>query len=222
MMPFLIFLAKMISPLSTTLWKVSRVILRVLGKEKREIHSSETGREEIKAFFELVKKEGVLTAKENKMLNSILRLREIKVRDIMINRMNMVCLEINTGYAEVLECVRKTGYSRIPVYKGDVENIRGVLMAKDILSYWDQKSFQLFSIIRPVTYVPEVITIDHLLREFINKNTHLAVVVNEYGGVEGLVTLEDVIEEITGEIQDEFDTASILLKKVRQKAFDAP
>ena len=219
-MPFLVFLSKLISPISNTLGKVSRGILRILGKEKREIYPSESRREEIKALLDLVKKEGVLSGRENKMLGSILRLGETKVRDIMINRMNMLCLEISTPYTDVLDWVRKTGYSRIPVYEGDVENMKGILLAKDILSYWNQKSFRLSSIIRPVSYVPEVVTIDHLLRGFINNKTHMAIVVNEYGGVEGLVTLEDVIEEITGEIQDEFDMDSLLMKKARRKAFN--
>ncbi|MCD6352740.1 MAG: HlyC/CorC family transporter [Proteobacteria bacterium] len=220
-MPLLIFLAKLIYPLVNALWMVSRLLLRILGKEEGETQPLTSAREEIKAHFDLVKKDGVLTEKENKMLTSILRLGEIKVRDIMVNRINMVCLDIKTGYKKVLDCVQKTGYSRIPVYQGDVEKIKGILLAKDILSYWNKKGFRLSSIIRPVFYVPDMITIDRLLREFMHKKTHLAIVVNEYGGVEGLVTLEDVIEEITGEIQDEFDTASLLMKKARQKALNA-
>jgi len=221
-MPLLLFLARAFGPLSSALWKVSRFILRCLGKEKREVLPLESGREEIKALLDLVKTEGILSERENKMLKSILHLAEIKVRDIMVNRMNMVCLEIDTGYDEVLECIRRTGFSRIPVCEGDPENMKGVLMAKDLLSHWEQKSFDLASLIRPVSYVPEVITIDRALREFMNNHTHLAIVVNEYGGVEGLVTLEDVIEEITGEIQDEFDAASILMKKVPKKALNVP
>ena len=220
LMPILIFLARLISPINKTLWKVSENLLRIIGKEKREIYPLKSRREEVKTLLELVKKEGVLSERENEMLTSILRLGEIKVREIMVNRMNMVCLEINTDYAKVLDCVRRTGYSRIPVYEKDIENIKGILMTKDILFYWDQKKFLLSSIIRPANFIPEIVTIDHLLKEFINNRTHMAIVVNEFGGVEGLVTLEDVIEEITGEIQDEFDTVSILMKKVRKKALD--
>ncbi|MFH0812941.1 MAG: CNNM domain-containing protein, partial [Pseudomonadota bacterium] len=211
--PVLSFLGRVLNPASNTVWKISRGMLRIIGKEKREIYPSESHREEIKALLELVKKEGVLSERENKMLMSILHLGKTKVRDIMVNRMNMVCLELKTNYAHVLDCIRKTGFSRIPVYDENVDTIKGILMVKDILSYWDQKSFRLASLIRPVKYVPEIITIDHLLRDLINNKTHLAIVVNEYGEVEGLVTLEDVIEEITGEIQDEFDTDSLVMKK---------
>lgn len=221
-MPLLLFLARVFGPLSDTLWTVSRFILRCLGKEKREVLPLESGREEIKALLDLVKTEGILSERENKMLKSILHLGEIKVRDIMVNRMNMVCMEIGTGYHEVLECVRKTGFSRIPVYEGDPENMRGILMAKDLLSHWEEKRFDLASVMRPISYVPAIITIDLALREFMNAHTHLAVVVNEYGGVEGLVTLEDLIEKITGEIQDEFDAASILMKKVPERALQVP
>jgi len=213
-MPILLFLGKIINPFSKVILKLSRSILSLLGKESQEIFPLESHREEIKALLELVKKEGIVSERENKMLMSILRLEETKIRDIMVNRINMVGLEINTPYEEVLEIVRKTGFSRIPVYEKDLEDIKGLLMAKDILSCWDQKKFQLASLMRPAKFIPEVITIDRALREFITTQTHLAIVVNEYGEVEGLVTLEDVIEEITGEIQDEFDTESILVKKV--------
>jgi len=212
-LPILLFLGKIVHPISKVVLKLSRSILSFLGKESQEIFPPESHREEIKALLELVKKE-VVSERENKMLMSILRLEETKVRDIMVNRMNMVCLEINTPYEEVLEIVRNSGFSRIPVYEKILENIKGILMAKDILSCWDEKSFQLASLMRPAKFTPEVITIDRALREFITTQTHLAIVVNEYGEVEGLVTLEDVIEEITGEIQDEFDTESILVKKV--------
>jgi len=212
-LPILLFLGKVVNPLSKVVLKLSRSILSFLGKESQEIFPPESHREEIKALLELVKKE-VVSERENKMLMSILRLEETKVRDIMLNRMNMVCLEINTPYEEVLEIVRDSGFSRIPVYEKTLENIKGILLAKDILSCWDEKRFQLASLMRPAKFMPEVITIDRALREFITTQTHLAIVVNEYGEVEGLVTLEDVIEEITGEIQDEFDTESILVKKV--------
>jgi len=212
-LPILLFLGKIVHPISKVVLKLSRSILSFLGKESQEIFPPESHREEIKTLLELVKKE-VVSERENKMLMSILRLEETKIRDIMVNRMNMVGLEVNTPYEEVLEIVRKSGFSRIPVYEKTLENIKGILMAKDILSYWDEKSFQLASLMRPAKFMPEVITIDRALREFITTQTHLAIVVNEYGEVEGLVTLEDVIEEITGEIQDEFDTESILVKKV--------
>lgn len=212
-LPILLFLGKIVNPVSKVVLKLSRSILSFLGKESQEIFPPESHREEIKALLELVKKE-VVSERENKMLMSILRLEETTIRDIMVNRMNMVCLEIETPYEEVLEIVRNSGFSRIPVYEKTLENIKGILMAKDILSYWDEKSFQLASLMRPAKFMPEMITIDRALREFITTQTHLAIVVNEYGEVEGLVTLEDVIEEITGEIQDEFDTESILVKKV--------
>jgi len=212
-LPILLFLGKIVHPISKVVLKLSRSILSFLGKESQEIFPPESHREEIKALLELVKKE-VVSERENKMLMSILRLEETKVRDIMVNRMNMVGLEINTPYEEVLEIVRKSGFSRIPIYEKNLENIKGILMAKDILSCWNEKSFQLASLMRPAKFMPEVITIDRALREFTTTQTHLAIVINEYGEVEGLVTLEDVIEEITGEIQDEFDTESILVKKV--------
>lgn len=218
----LVFLAELLTPVSAAIWWVSRGILRTLGREMREIQPWRFGREEIKAHLDLVKTEGVLTERESKMLKSILHLREIKVKDIMVNRMDMVCLEIGTDYGKVLECVRSSGYSRIPVYEGDVENIKGVLLAKDILSWWDHKSFRLASLIRPAVFVPEVVSLDHVMREFINRQIHLGIVVNEYGEVEGMVTLEDVIEEIVGEIEDEFDTESVLIKQARKEAERVP
>lgn len=211
-MPVLIFFSQLAAPISKTIGKLSRGILNLLGKENQEVISPETHREEIKALLELVKKEGVVSDKENRMLMGILHLEKTKVREIMVNRKNMVCLEISTDYQKVLEVVKKSGFSRIPVYEKELDNIKGILMAKDILSFWDQKSFRLSSIIRSPKFMPEMITINQALRDFINTKTHLAIVVNEYGEVEGLITLEDIIEEIVGDIQDEFDTSSVINK----------
>ena len=140
------------------------------------------------------------------MLKGMIRFGDETAKEIMTSRQDIVDLDINSSFADVLKCVVENNYSRIPVYQVNDDNIRGVLYIKDLLPYLSKPStFRWQSLIRPPYFVPETKKIDDLLREFQDNKVHIAIVVDEFGGTSGLVTLEDILEEIVGEINDEFD-----------------
>ncbi len=144
---------------------------------------------------------------EQKMLNSILEIGQTEAKQIMIPRVDMIAIPKEASYKEVLEIINKEGISRIPIYDEDIDNIKGVLYIKDLIPSLNKTSSETnwFNLIRKPYFVPETKKLDDLLKEFQTKKIHLALVVDEFGGVEGLITLEDIIEEIVGDIKDEFD-----------------
>jgi len=140
--------------------------------------------------------------------------------DIMTSRVDIVDIDIKTSYKKLLEMIISSGYSRIPVYSGSHDNIKGILYSKDLLPHLDKPdSFRWQTLIRQAYYVPETKMIDDLLNEFQQNKVHLAVVVDEYGGTSGLVTLEDIIEEIVGDISDEYDVEEALYTKIDNHTF---
>lgn len=143
---------------------------------------------------------------EKSMLEGIIRFGDETAKEIMTSRQDVVDLEIRTSFPDVLKCIVENNYSRIPVYQDTTDNIRGILYIKDLLPHLDKGStFRWQSLIRPPYFVPETKKIDDLLREFQENKVHIAIVVDEFGGTSGIVTLEDILEEIVGEINDEFD-----------------
>jgi CBS domain containing-hemolysin-like protein len=156
---------------------------------------------------ELGQKKGTIREEEKEMIHSVIDFGETYVREIMIPRIDMVAVSHTTPIQEIVELIRKYKYSRIPVFKDRIDNIQGILFAKDLLPFVYGKSadVNILSTIRPTIFIPEKKKIDDLLREFQEKKTNIAIVVDEYGGTSGMVTLEDVVEEIIGEIHDEYD-----------------
>ncbi|MCH7996565.1 MAG: HlyC/CorC family transporter [Chloroflexi bacterium] len=152
--------------------------------------------------------EQILEEDESQMVRSIIALDETMAREIMVPRIDVVALDVNTSLSDVVRTIIERGFSRIPIYEDTIDNIVGVLYAKDILRLWGQPDDKLDirKIARTPHFIPETKRIDELLQEFRDKRVHMAIVVDEYGGVAGLVSLEDLVEEIVGEIEDEFDT----------------
>jgi putative hemolysin len=146
------------------------------------------------------------------MIYSIFRLGDTLAREIMIPRIDVLALDAQTPLVEAVDTLLRTGYSRVPVYEETVDNVLGVLYTKDLLRVWREGNeiSSLRSLLRPAYFVPEAKKVDELLAEMQLRRVHLAVVVDEYGGVAGVVTLEDIVEEIVGEIQDEYDQAEEL------------
>jgi len=154
-------------------------------------------------------------AEDKDILEGIIKFGNIDVSEIMTARINVVAVDINTRLRRLIEVVVESGYSRIPIYAGNPDNIKGVLYIKDLLPHIHKSdSFKWQSLIRPPYYVPGNKKIDDLLREFQTKKIHLAIVIDEYGGTSGIVTLEDIIEEIVGEIRDESDEEELTYTKV--------
>jgi len=159
-----------------------------------------------------------LDEREVRMIRAVLGLDEATAREIMVPRVDMVAADIKTPIARLAEDMVRTGHSRIPVYDGDLDHIEGVVHARDILSHpaADRESSEMLSpsMVHPAFYIPESKTLKELLRDFQQERVHMAIVIDEYGGVAGLVTIEDLLEEIVGEIQDEFDTSGPAIELV--------
>jgi len=157
---------------------------------------------------------------DTEILEGIIKFGNIQVVDIMTSRVDMVIVDIKTNYKKLLEIKIESGYSRIPVYAGTRDNIKGLLYSKDLLPHLDKPAnFRWQTLIRPAYYVPETKKIDDLLNEFQTNKVHLAIVVDEYGGTSGLVTLEDILEEIVGDISDEYDNEEVLFTKIDNHTF---
>ena len=143
---------------------------------------------------------------EKKILESIVRLGDETAKEVMTSRQDVTVLDMQSSFPDVLKCIVENNYSRIPVYQDSIDNVRGILYIKDLLPHLGKPStFRWQSLIRPPYFVPETKKIDDLLREFQNNKVHIAIVVDEFGGTSGIVTLEDILEEIVGEINDEYD-----------------
>ncbi len=152
---------------------------------------------------------------DKEMLEGIIKFGIIQVSDIMTSRVDMVSVDIKLNFKQLVDLIIESGYSRLPVYSGNRDNIKGILFSKDLLPHLDKSpNFRWQSLIRQPYYVPETKKIDDLLNEFQENRVHLALVVDEYGGTSGLVTLEDIIEEIVGDISDEYDEEETLFQKI--------
>jgi gliding motility-associated protein GldE len=171
-------------------------------KLSKAIHITSDTKEEEKKFFE-----------------GIIQFGQTDVKQIMKARIDIVALDINSSFEEVISTILNSGYSRIPVYNKTIDQIKGVLYIKDLLPSFDIPNYDWQSTIREPFFVPESKKIDDLLKEIKERKMHLVVVVDEYGGTSGIVTLEDIIEEIVGDISDEFDQEDIIYSKIDQNTY---
>lgn len=163
--------------------------------------------EEIQELMNAGEEEGLINEEENEMIRSIFALRDTVVREIMVPRTDMACVPADATVREVLSDIIGCGHSRIPVFEGTIDNIVGLLYAKDLLKYWgmEDSAVALKRIMRAPFFIPEAKNLEELLHEFKKKRIHIAIVIDEYGGTAGLVTIEDLLEQIVGDIQDEYD-----------------
>ena len=190
---------KLFWPIESILMRSSVFAEKMLKKEKRKLSM-----DEIEQALELTNKNEI--SNEQEMLEGIIRFVDETAKEVMTSRRDIVDLDIRSNYSEVLKCIVENNYSRIPIYQDNEDNIRGILYIKDLLPFLNKPTnFRWQSLIRPPYFVPETKKIDDLLREFQENKVHIAIVVDEFGGTSGLVTLEDILEEIVGEINDEFD-----------------
>ena len=202
------FVIRILSPVIFVVSSLSRLLTSFLRKKEGE--SIFVSEDEIKAMIEVGEESGVVAAEQRRMLHGIFDLSETRVRDVMIPRTEVSGIDISANFQEVLAIVRDARHSRFPVYSENLDSIVGVVHSKDVLAYIGRTDqFSLKELCRNPYYVPESKRIAVLLQSFRKKREHLAIVVDEYGGVEGIVTLEDVVEEIVGEIHDEYDIAEV-------------
>lgn len=193
------FLMKLFWPLETILLRSGILAEKVVQPETHVLSV-----DDLEQALELTDKEDIKD--EQSILQGIIRFGDETAKEVMTSRQDVVDLDIKSTFAEVLHCIVENNYSRIPVYQENSDNIRGILYIKDLLPHLGKPdNFRWQSLIRPPYFVPETKKIDDLLREFQENKVHIAIVVDEYGGTSGIVTLEDILEEIVGEINDEYD-----------------
>lgn len=197
--PGIIALRKIFYPLSSVLLRSGMLAEKVVQKENHVLSV-----DDLEQALELTDENEL--KEEKNMLEGIVRFGDETAKEVMTSRQDVVDLEFRTSFADVLKCVVENNYSRIPVYQGSIDNIRGILYIKDLLPHLSKPSnFRWQSLIRPPYFVPETKKIDDLLRDFQENKVHIAIVVDEFGGTSGIITLEDILEEIVGEINDEYD-----------------
>lgn len=201
-------------------WPIENILLRsgVIAEKvvQREKHVLSV--DDLEHALELTDKNDIKD--EQSMLKGIIRFGDETAKEVMTSRQDIVGLDIKSNYTEVLNCIVENNYSRIPVYQENGDNIRGILYIKDLLPHLSKPAtFRWQSLMRPPYFVPETKKIDDLMREFQENKIHIAIVVDEFGGTSGLVTLEDILEEIVGEINDEYDEESKLYSKLNYNTY---
>ena len=194
--------------------------LKRLGRRLSH-HPRANSEEELQELIDASEQQGIIDEGEGDMLQSILELDETILREIMIPRTDMVCVDAEAPFGDILKAILSSGHSRIPIYKNNIDNIIGLVYAKDLLRFWGRPidTISLEEIMRPPFLVPESKQVSVLLKEFQAACIHIAIVIDEYGGTSGLVTIEDLIEEIVGEIQDEYDRKEEWLVKQPDGSF---
>jgi len=201
--PYLLFLRKVLTPVILIFsWLIKKMV-----RDENLITSAFLSEEEIRRFVNVSEREGVIKEVEGEMIKSVFEFDDILVKEIMVPRINMVCVNINTDINELVKLAIEKGHSRIPVYENSIDDIVGLIYVKDLLkliinSYQDKK---LKDFIKPIYFIPESKAINKLLNDMKQRKEHMAIVLDEYGGTSGLITIEDLLEEIVGDIQDEFD-----------------
>lgn len=206
-------LDQLLSPLSLPMRAVSNLLHDKFGKQTSKISV-----DQLSQALELTSTEGTST-EEQKILEGIVSFGNTDTKQVMSPRIDIFALDIEESFAEIYTKIVDKGYSRIPIYRENIDHIEGILFVKDLIPHINKKEFDWSTLIREPFFVPENKKLDDLLKEFQNKKSHLAIVVDEYGGTSGLVSLEDVIEEIVGDISDEFDDENLNFSQIDEKNF---
>ncbi len=209
------FLARALGPLIRVLTGITAWIARLFGANVS--NEAQITAEELRLIVERGGEQGVLEAEEEQMINSIIELGERRLHEVMIPRIAIVALPASATLDEAIDKVVDEGHSRIPVYEESIDEVVGILYAKDLLPILKAGGGPrptLRSLLRTPVFVPESMTIDDLLHEFQRRKVHIAIVLDEYGGTAGLLTIEDLLEEIVGEIQDEYDTEEPMVVRI--------
>ncbi|TVQ12558.1 MAG: gliding motility-associated protein GldE [Bacteroidetes bacterium] len=210
----MITLRRVFYPLSTLLVKTTNLI-----DKKLDVRKSGFSADELSHAIDLAHDEKS-TEEDKQILYGIVQFSNINAREIMKSRMDVVAVDENTPFNELIQTIVEAGYSRIPVFKENFDNVTGILYIKDLLPHLDSTpDFRWVNLIRSCFFVPESKKINDLLKEFQEKKIHMAIVVDEYGGTAGIITLEDILEEIVGEINDEFDIVETIYSKVDNKNY---
>jgi putative hemolysin len=206
-------LDKLLSPISLPMRSVTLYLHNKLGKQKNSFSINQ-----LSQALELTDSEGT-SSEEQKILEGIVSFGNTDTKQVMSPRIDIFALEVSESFSAICPKIIEKGFSRIPVYRDNIDQIEGVLFVKDLLPHIDKEEFDWTSLVREAFFVPENKKLDNLLKDFQSLKSHLAIVVDEYGGTSGLVSLEDVIEEIVGDISDEFDDENLNFSQIDEKNF---
>jgi putative hemolysin len=209
------FIARILGPLVAFLTGTTRRIARLFGAEVTP--EQRISAEELMLIVERGGEQGVLEAEEEQMIHAVIELGQGRVHEVMVPRIAIVGLAVDATFEDAIDTVIDEGHSRVPVYDGSIDTVVGILYAKDLLPFLKDPTGPrpaLRTLLRPPVFVPESMSIDDLLHELQRRKVHIAIVLDEYGGTAGLVTIEDLIEEIVGEIQDEYDVEEDMIVKL--------
>ncbi len=201
------------SPISLPMRSITLAIHKNLGKQKSNLSV-----DQLSQALELTSEHDT-TQEEQKILKGIVSFGNTDTRQVMKPRIDIFALNIETKFSEIIPVIIENGYSRIPVYQDNIDQIKGILYVKDLLPHLDRKQFDWTTLLRDPFFVPENKKLDDLMLEFQDKKVHLAMVVDEYGGISGLISLEDIIEEIVGDISDEFDDEDLVYSKLDENNY---
>ena len=209
---------KLLSPISFIFYQITMIFLKIFPFKKERMFDTE---EELKMLTEIVEEEGTIEEVESEMIQSVFEFNDKLVKEILTPRVDIVALDTKSNLDEVMDAISQKKFSKIPIYKDSIDNIKGILYAKDIIPYLigSRPQINLQKLSRAPFFIPETKPIDELLEDFKNKRTNIAVVVDEWGGTSGLITLEDVVEEIMGELRDPYDHEEYSIIQKNEKTF---
>lgn len=209
------FASTLFRPFATLLMSLSSIVEKRLEKKGYNVSV-----DELNQALEITTSNEMTTAEEKGILKGIVNFGTLSVKQVMRSRLDITAIDIEMDFHDLMDKINKCGYSRIPIYRETIDNIEGVLYVKDLLPYLEhEESFEWQKLLHKGFFVPESKKIDMLLKEFQDKRVHMAIVVDEYGGTSGLITLEDIIEEIVGEINDEFDDNDVHYNKLDDNTY---
>ncbi len=209
------FLGRLLGPLVAALTAITRWVTRLFGAEVTS--EAQITAEELRLIVERGGEQGILEAEEEQMINAVIELGDRRLHEVMVPRTAIVAIEATATFDQAIDTVIDEGHSRVPVYETSVDEVIGILYAKDLLPFLKSTVDappDLRTLLRTPVFVPESMSIDDLLHEFQRRKVHVAIVLDEYGGTAGLVTIEDLLEEIVGEIQDEYDAEEPLVEQL--------
>ncbi len=216
--PIMRFIVAILGPIVMTVEYIVKKTLMLFGVDTSNVESILSAHDEIRGAIDLHQKEGSMVKKDRDMLGGILDLKELEVMDIMVHRTKMTMLDVSDPMPDIIKQVLKSGSTRLPVWKDNPDNIIGILHAKNLFAAaqennGDTSKLKLEDVLTPAWFVPDTRPLNEQLTAFLRRKTHFAIVVDEYGEVQGLITLEDIIEEIVGDIKDEFDAVTTGVRK---------
>jgi len=209
------------APLANVVSMIGRLLTGRWDDSEDDLFAAIT-EDDLRTYVDASEEEGVLREGEKEMIYSIFDLSDTVAREIMVPRIDMIAVEAESATRDAMQKIMDAGHSRVPVYTNTIDNIVGILYVKDLLHYWlekDEEPPSIRGLARDVYYVPETKPVSDLLRELQRKRVHIAVVVDEYGGTAGLVTIEDVLEEMVGEIQDEHDAEEFYMQRLSENEY---